>query len=237
MPSSFFRIGTIICAVHDASDVFLEAAKVFKYSGKELSASILFGLFAISWVILRLVFFPFWIIKATRFVLVVDDLISLILAPFFLSTIRMVFLSYELVEFLDLSLAYDKLLYYVFNTMLLMLLVFHIYWWILIYSMIMRQLRNRGRVGEDIRSGKPSTLLILPLNLEHERKISKQNEKVSLYVYGCLQSLRIPSSSPLFYFCCFEHRGWRWKLLKLYFKDAAWGITLFQQYDEFLNSP
>ncbi|KAJ6927062.1 LAG1 longevity assurance [Populus alba x Populus x berolinensis] len=123
--TSFFRIGTIICAVHDASDVFLEAAKVFKYSGKELRASILFGLFAISWVILRLVFFPFWIIKAT---------------------------SYELVEFLDLSLAYDKLLYYVFNTMLLMLLVFHIYWWILIYSMIMKQLRNRGRVGEDIRS-------------------------------------------------------------------------------------
>jgi ceramide synthetase len=80
----------------------------------------------------------------------------------------MVFLSYELVEFLDLSLAYDKLLYYVFNTMLLMLLVFHIYWWILIYSMIMRQLRNRGRVGEDIRSGKPSTLLILPLNFKAE---------------------------------------------------------------------
>jgi hypothetical protein len=26
-------------------------------------------------------------------------------------------------------------------------------------------------------------------------------------------------------------------LLKLNFKDAAWGITLFQQYDEFLNSP
>jgi ceramide synthetase len=72
------------------------------------------------------------------------------------------------VKFLDLSLAYDKLVYYVFNTMLLMLLVFHIYWWILIYSMIMRQLRNRGRVGEDIRSGKLSTLLILQLNLEHE---------------------------------------------------------------------
>jgi hypothetical protein len=52
-----------------------------------------------------------------------------------------------------------------------MLLVFHIYWWILIYSMIMRQLRNRGRVGEDIRSGKLSTLLILQLNLEHEWKI------------------------------------------------------------------
>ncbi|KAH8498467.1 hypothetical protein Peur_073646 [Populus x canadensis] len=121
----FFRIGMIILALHDASDVFLEAAKVFKYSGKELRASVFFGLFAISWLVLRLIFFPFWVIRAT---------------------------SYDLVKFLDLSLARDKLVYYVFNTMLLMLLVFHIYWWILIYSMIMRQLRNRGRVGEDIRS-------------------------------------------------------------------------------------
>ncbi|KAL2231566.1 UNVERIFIED_CONTAM: LAG1 longevity assurance [Sesamum indicum] len=31
----FFRIGAVVLALHDASDVFLEAAKVFKYSGKE----------------------------------------------------------------------------------------------------------------------------------------------------------------------------------------------------------
>lgn len=53
-----------------------------------------------------------------------------------------------------MSEAYHLLLYYVFNTMLLTLLVFHIYWWILICAMIMRQLKNRGKVGEDIRSGK-----------------------------------------------------------------------------------
>lgn len=45
-------------------------------------------------------------------------------------------------------------LYYVFNTMLIMLLIFHIYWWKLICAMILRQLKNRGKVGEDIRSGK-----------------------------------------------------------------------------------
>ncbi|KAJ9159576.1 hypothetical protein P3X46_025078 [Hevea brasiliensis] len=121
----FFRIGSIILALHDASDVLMEAAKVFKYSGKELGASICFGLFAISWLLLRLVFFPFWVIKTS---------------------------CYDVVDFLDLSKAYPLSLYYVFNTMLLMLLVFHIYWWVLIYSMIMKQLRNRGRVGEDIRS-------------------------------------------------------------------------------------
>ncbi|XP_015892880.3 ceramide synthase LOH2 isoform X1 [Ziziphus jujuba] len=121
----FFRIGTIILALHDASDVLMEAAKVFKYAEKELAASVIFGCFAISWFILRLVFFPFWVIKAT---------------------------SYDLIGFLNLPEAYPTSLYYVFNTLLLMLLVFHIYWWLLICSMIRRQLQNRGKVGEDIRS-------------------------------------------------------------------------------------
>uniref|UniRef100_A0A7N2MYM0 TLC domain-containing protein n=1 Tax=Quercus lobata TaxID=97700 RepID=A0A7N2MYM0_QUELO len=124
-PAKFFRIGSIILALHDASDVFMEAAKVFKYSEKELGASVFFGFFAISWLILRLIFFPFWVINAT---------------------------SYDLIKFLDLSKAYHTLLYYAFNTMLLMLLVFHIYWWVLICAMVWRLLKNRGKVGEDIRS-------------------------------------------------------------------------------------
>ncbi|KAF7142821.1 hypothetical protein RHSIM_Rhsim05G0084500 [Rhododendron simsii] len=125
MLTCFFRIGSIILALHDASDVFMEAAKVFKYSEKELGASVCFGLFAISWLLLRLIFFPFWIIKST---------------------------SKDLCKFLRLSEAYDTSLYYVFNTMLVTLLMFHIYWWYLIWSMIMRQLKNQGKVGEDIRS-------------------------------------------------------------------------------------
>ncbi|XP_034681992.1 LAG1 longevity assurance homolog 2-like [Vitis riparia] len=103
----------------------MEAAKVFKYSEKELAASVCFGFFAISWLALRLIFFPFWVISAS---------------------------SYDMQNCMNLSEAYPMLLYYVFNTMLLTLLVFHIYWWILICSMIMRQLKNRGQVGEDIRS-------------------------------------------------------------------------------------
>jgi len=55
------------------------------------------------------------------------------------------------------------MIYYFFNTMLLTLLVFHIYWWILICSMIMKQLRNSGQVGEDIRSGKLHLIVILNL--------------------------------------------------------------------------
>nr|KJB79305.1 hypothetical protein B456_013G043800 [Gossypium raimondii] len=73
--TSFFRIGSIILALHDASDVFLEAAKVFKYSERELGASVCFGLFAISWLLLRLIFFPFWVIKTSRFAFMVYDLV------------------------------------------------------------------------------------------------------------------------------------------------------------------
>ncbi|KAK4757473.1 hypothetical protein SAY87_018774 [Trapa incisa] len=121
----FFRIGSIVLALHDASDVFMEAAKVFKYSEKELGASICFGLFAFSWLVLRLIFFPFWVIRAA---------------------------SDDLQHCLPLHETSGTLVYYFFNTMLLTLLVFHIYWWYLICSMINRQLKNRGKVGEDIRS-------------------------------------------------------------------------------------
>ncbi|CAN1133466.1 Ceramide synthase LOH2 [Linum perenne] len=123
--SSFFRIGTVILALHDASDVFLEAAKICNKTRRELGASIFFGLFAASWLILRLIFFPFWVIHST---------------------------SHDLVEYLDLRRLYQRSLYYGFNTMLFTLLIFHIYWWILIWAMIKRQLLNSGKVEGDIRS-------------------------------------------------------------------------------------
>ncbi|XP_057965189.1 ceramide synthase LOH2 isoform X2 [Malania oleifera] len=123
--TSFFRIGSIVLALHDASDVFMEAAKICKYSRKELGASVFFGSFAASWLILRLIFFPFWVIRSS---------------------------SSDVCQCLNLSESYPTFLYYVFNTMLLTLLVFHMYWWLLIYAMIIKQLKNWGKVGEDIRS-------------------------------------------------------------------------------------
>ncbi|KMZ61730.1 LAG1 longevity assurance-like protein [Zostera marina] len=126
--AGFFRIGCVILALHDACDVFLEAAKVFKYSELEMGASVCFGLFALSWLFLRLMFFPYWVIRSS---------------------------SYLSIEFISSNENFT-IMYYIFNTMLFTLLVFHIYWWILIYSMIMRQLKNRGKVGEDIRSDSDS---------------------------------------------------------------------------------
>lgn len=66
----FARVGSIVLAIHDASDVLLEIGKMSKYSGAETMASIAFILFVFSWVILRLIYYPFWILWSTRFVTV-----------------------------------------------------------------------------------------------------------------------------------------------------------------------
>nr|XP_043608284.1 ceramide synthase 1 LOH3-like isoform X2 [Erigeron canadensis] len=62
----FARVGSVVLALHDASDVFLEIGKMSKYSGAENLASYSFYLFVLSWVVFRLVYFPFWILWSTR---------------------------------------------------------------------------------------------------------------------------------------------------------------------------
>uniref|UniRef100_A0A2P2LBH7 TLC domain-containing protein n=1 Tax=Rhizophora mucronata TaxID=61149 RepID=A0A2P2LBH7_RHIMU len=64
----FARVGSVVLAIHDASDVFLEVGKMSKYSGAEGFASFIFVLFVVSWILLRLIYFPFWVIWSTRFV-------------------------------------------------------------------------------------------------------------------------------------------------------------------------
>ncbi|WZZ19036.1 LAG1 longevity assurance homolog 3 isoform X1 [Brassica rapa] len=124
---SFSRVGSVVLALHDASDVFLEVGKMSKYSGAEGIASFSFILFVMSWIILRLIYYPFWILWST---------------------------SYEVVLELDK----DKhpvegpIYYYMFNTLLYCLLVLHIYWWVLMYRMLVKQIQDRGKLSEDVRS-------------------------------------------------------------------------------------
>ncbi|WJX87639.1 ASC1-like protein [Trifolium repens] len=123
----FARVGSVVLAIHDASDVFLEIGKMSKYSGAETTASTAFILFVLSWVILRLIYYPFWILWST---------------------------SYEVLLTLDK----DKhkvegpIYYYMFNSLLYCLLVMHIYWWVLIYRMLVKQIQARGKLSEDVRS-------------------------------------------------------------------------------------
>ncbi|KAL3824020.1 hypothetical protein ACJIZ3_020049 [Penstemon smallii] len=123
----FARAGSVILALHDASDVFLEVGKMSKYSGAEALASFSFVLFVLSWVLLRLIYYPFWILWST---------------------------SYEVLLTLDKE-KHKKdgpIYYYLFNFLLFSLLVLHIYWWVLMYRMLVKQIQARGQVSEDVRS-------------------------------------------------------------------------------------
>ncbi|KAM1622528.1 hypothetical protein ACFX2K_020998 [Malus domestica] len=123
----FARVGSVVLALHDASDVFLEVGKMSKYSGAEGTASFAFILFVLSWIILRLIYYPFWVLWST---------------------------SYEVILTLDKEKhSIDgPIYYYVFNTLLFCLLVLHIFWWVLIYRMLVKQIQARGQLSEDVRS-------------------------------------------------------------------------------------
>jgi hypothetical protein len=66
--TNFIRIGTTVLIIHDVSDVFLETAKCFNYvskvKGREWTSNVcdvLFGIFAVSFFIMRLVIYPVWV--------------------------------------------------------------------------------------------------------------------------------------------------------------------------------
>ncbi|KAJ8768448.1 hypothetical protein K2173_021601 [Erythroxylum novogranatense] len=123
----FGRIGSVVLALHDVSDIFLEVGKMSKYSGAEGLASFAFILFVLSWILLRLVYYPFWVLWST---------------------------SYEVILTLDKEKhpVDGPICYYIFNTLLYCLLVLHIYWWVLIYRMLIKQIQARGQLSDDVRS-------------------------------------------------------------------------------------
>ncbi|XP_067281004.1 ceramide synthase 2a [Pseudorasbora parva] len=62
---NYIRAGTLIMLVHDASDYLLESAKMFNYAGWRKACNYIFIVFAVSFIITRLIIFPFWIIRCT----------------------------------------------------------------------------------------------------------------------------------------------------------------------------
>lgn len=124
--SRFARVGSVVLAIHDASDVILESAKLSKYLGSEICASVAFVLFVMSWVVLRLIYFPSFVIWST---------------------------SYEVLQLLDRETnPRGPVLYYIFNTLLISLFILHIYWFVLMWRMIVKQVQDWGKISDDIRS-------------------------------------------------------------------------------------
>ncbi|XWS69559.1 hypothetical protein CRYUN_Cryun04dG0189300 [Craigia yunnanensis] len=165
----FGRVGSVVLAIHDASDVYLETGKMGKYSGAETIASFAFPIFVLSFVLLRLIYFPFWVLWST---------------------------SYEVLLTLDKEKhsVVGPVCYYLFNTLLFCLLVLHIYWGVLMYRMLVKQIQSRGKLTEDVRSEYCTILcsFILKMNMKIDLETrntaltglmkSQTDREVSLYV-------------------------------------------------------
>uniref|UniRef100_A0A4W4HBI8 TLC domain-containing protein n=1 Tax=Electrophorus electricus TaxID=8005 RepID=A0A4W4HBI8_ELEEL len=63
--ANYVRVGTLVMLVHDSSDFLLESAKMFNYAGWKKTCDVLFIVFAVVFLVTRLVIFPSKIISTT----------------------------------------------------------------------------------------------------------------------------------------------------------------------------
>lgn len=123
--ANFTRAGIIIMLLHDVSDIFLEAAKLSRYAGRQSAATAWFAAFAGSWVVLRVFIYP-----------------------------RVVVLNCLISSVIEVALPYDiepQPHYAVFGTLFSVLYFLHLYWTWLILQVIWRQVKGKelGDVRED----------------------------------------------------------------------------------------
>lgn len=118
------RIGLLVLCSHDINDLFLEIGKTFVYREKKTMTNIWFGVIIVSWVALRLVLFPFVIIRSTIFESI--EHIPIDIFPF----------------------------YYSLNASLLFLVVLHVYWFGLMIRMLVRVLSGQEKGVVDSREQK-----------------------------------------------------------------------------------
>ncbi|GBF93647.1 hypothetical protein Rsub_06750 [Raphidocelis subcapitata] len=64
LANSFWRVGCVVMALHDACDVLMEAAKVFNYTDRDAAATASFAGFLVSWAVLRLGALPALVIRS-----------------------------------------------------------------------------------------------------------------------------------------------------------------------------
>eukprot|EP00775_Hariotina_reticulata_P007298 gene7298-7511_t len=114
--ANFTRAGLMVMLLHDISDILLEGAKLAKYADKEQLALQLFVSFALSWIILRVIIFPYMVV----FRMLVDPIIY-IAVPYNIDA---------------------QPHYSILGTLHLLLFFLHLYWTYLILKVIVKQLRT-----------------------------------------------------------------------------------------------
>lgn len=109
--------------LHDISDIFLEGAKLARYANRETLATQLFVAFALSWVVLRVIIYPYLVV----FRVLIDPVVYVAL-PYNIN---------------------PQPHYSAFGTMFLVLFFLHLYWTYLIFRVIARKLQTGS--ADDVR--------------------------------------------------------------------------------------
>ena len=110
----FHRIGILVLFCHNINDIFLEAAKICNYLGLEMLSNINFGLLILTWILSRLYFLPFYVVKSAY---------------------------YDTYELALNNPSYFPI-YYIGNCCLAMLCAMHVYWFILICKIAYNAIKN-----------------------------------------------------------------------------------------------
>ncbi|XP_075265200.1 uncharacterized protein LOC142357475 [Convolutriloba macropyga] len=121
---NFMRVGAMVLLLHDVCDIWLEFAKLGNYANNEALSTAMFVVFLLVWIAMRLVYFPFWIINSTLYEVLTEVASKMPHVP-------------------------KEPHYTMFNGMLIVLVILHVYWTFLILKVVVGKLRS-GKT-EDVR--------------------------------------------------------------------------------------
>lgn len=68
-----FRAGIMVLALHDFADPFMEVAKMYLYSGRQVAANFWFAVFAIAFIGTRCIVFPATLIYPSMYVYILTE--------------------------------------------------------------------------------------------------------------------------------------------------------------------
>jgi len=148
---NFTRIGTLVLIVHDVADIFLLGAKMLKYLKLKMCCDVTFAVFVVIWIVTRLCIYPGWIMYS-MYLFDMPPTCGLLPhgLPILSTPERTTIDATYTVQFFPV--------YYIFNAMLLGLLVLHCIWTYYILLMVYQALQavqitdNRSDSSEEVSS-------------------------------------------------------------------------------------